>query len=126
MAGGVRGVPLNERMAVVESQVASVSNAVLEIKEAVVAIRGTLEHVARIDERLVTVAEQNRELRKSLEAERDNRVRADLGLDDRIKTLEQSVPLNSMRLNAFGTWALRVSAGVFLIGVGYILNLVTG
>lgn len=121
-----RDMPLNERMAVAESQIAAALAAVTEIKNAVVAIRGTLEHVARIDERLVTVAENNRELRRALEVELKNRVAADLDLDRRVKELEQSVPHNTFRLNAFGTWALRVSAGVTLIGAGYLLNVLTG
>jgi hypothetical protein len=123
---GAREVPLNERMAVVEAQVVAVSGAVVEIKDAVVAIRGTLDHVARIDERLVTVAEQNRELRRSLEAERDNRVKCDQALDSRVHALEQSVPFNTLRLNAVGSWTMRVSAGIALIGVGYVINLLTG
>ena len=114
-------VPINERLAVVEAQVASVSSAVLEIKDAVVGIRSTLEHVARIDERLVTVVEGHRELRRSLEAERENRQRADTTLDDRLAILERDAPLHSWRLDTAGHWLLYVGAGLVLMAAGYML-----
>ena len=123
---GENNVPLNERMAVVEAQVASMISAVIEIKDAVVGIRSTLQEVARLDERLVNVAEAQRELRRALEAERDNRIRADHAMDERIKLLENTVPLNSWRHDSASSWTLRIGGGAVLLAVGWFLNAFIG
>jgi len=114
--------PLAERLAVVEAQVSAVSSAVVEIKDAVVGIRSTLEHVARLDERIITVIEAQREIRRSLEIEREKRLSGDATVSKRVESLEKTVPVSESKLHALGAWALRIGGGFVLIAGGYLLN----
>ena len=111
-------MPMPERLALLEAQHSNIRAAVVEIKDAVVSINATLNQVARLEERYVGLAEASQDLRRSLEAERANRADADKALDDRIRSLEQPVQLNTHRMAAAGAWLTRIGTGAILILIG--------
>lgn len=116
----VSDVPVNERLAVAEAQVATMGAAVVEIRDAIVGIRATLEHVARLDERISHATDSTRDLRRSLEAERDNRQTADTALSERLAAVERAIPKHEHQLSTAAAWKLGI--GVTVIGViaGYL------
>ena len=120
------GLTQAERLAIAEAELAAVKEAIGEIKSAVVKISDAMQRMAVLDGQLLTVIDGHKELRRSLEAERDNRVRADDALSGRVSALESSGGLNSWRLDTLGLWSLRIGSGVILTGFGYIIALMVG
>ena len=81
--------PLNERVAIVEADTASMKSAVFEIKDAIVAIRSTLETVVRIEERAVALALTDARLGDQLDGERRERLASSTALGQRIGCVEK-------------------------------------
>lgn len=117
---------INERVAVVEAEQATLREAISEIKAAVIVISEATRQMAVLDRQIVDLIDSHKELRRSLEAERDTRQSADSLLAGRVGALESSTGLNGWRLDTLGQWALRIGAGIVLMSAGYLLSLVAG
>lgn len=119
--------PLNERVAIVEADNASMKSAVFEIKDAIVAIRSTLDTVVRIEERSVTLATNDARLSDRIDAERRERLKScsDLGTrigdqEKKTQALESQTNINSHGRSLFEKVMVPVVAAILgsIITVG--------
>ncbi len=111
-------MPTNERLALVEAETAQMRGAVLEIKEAVVSIKGTLDVVARMEERQLHLSESNERLHRLVETERDNRIKADKSLEAKMTEVSDQAKTNAyMR-----AWAERLALPLFAAAITYFLS----
>ena len=97
-------IPLRERVAVIEADQRQMKDAIYEIKDAVVGIRTTLETVVRMEEKALTLAENDLRLGRDIENEINNRKEQAVSYGERIGALEKDVSMikTKTELNSHG------------------------
>lgn len=83
--------PLNERVAVVEAETRELKNVVVEIKDAIVAIRSTLETVVRVEEKTYNLSAANIRLAEDIAIERKERKSLQSNFNNKISNIEKDV-----------------------------------